>query len=75
MSLGPFDNNNRRQCFNVTIIDDTQRENSEDFTVDVHPCTGQPPPGRVIFNPRTGRTTIVDNDGKLQCSDIFSIVY
>ena len=64
MPLGPFGSGNRRQCFNVTILDDTQPENSEDFTVSVHPCPGPPPP-RVIFNPRRGRTTIEDDDRKL----------
>ena len=65
MTLGPFDNNNRRQCFNVNIRDDTQREGTEDFTVSVDDCPGPPPPGpRIIFNPRSGRTTIIDNDGK-----------
>ena len=65
MPLGPFGDRNRRQCFNVTILDDARPENSEDFTVNVHPCAGQPPPGRVIINPRIGRTTIEDEDRKL----------
>ena len=71
MSLGPFDNDNRRQCFNVNIRDDAQRESTEYFTVSVHPCPGPTPPGptppgpRIIFNPRSGRNFIVDNDGKL----------
>ena len=64
MPLGPFGSSNRRQCFNITILDDTQPENSEDFTVSVHPCPGTPPP-RVIFNPRVGRNTIEDDDRKL----------
>ena len=64
MSLGPFGSSNRRQCFNVRILDDTQPENSENFAVSVHPCPGPPPP-RVIFNPRRGRTTIEDDDRKL----------
>ena len=66
MTLGPFDNNTRRQCFNINIRDDTQREDPEDFTVNVHDCPGPPPPGpRIFFNPRSGRTTIIDNDGEL----------
>ena len=71
MPLGPFGSGNRRQCFNVTILDDTQPENSEDFTVSVHPCTGPTPPGptppgpRIIFNPRVGRNIIEDDDRKL----------
>ena len=64
MTLGPFGSGNRRQCFSVSILDDTQPENSEDFTVSVHPCPGSPPP-RVIFNPRVGRNTIEDDDRKL----------
>ena len=69
--LGPFNDNNRRQCFNVTIRDDTQRESTEYFDVTVHTCPGPTPdgPGRIIFNPRSGRTTIID--GELQCSDTF----
>ena len=64
LTLGPFGSGNRRQCFNVSILDDTQPENSEDFTVSVHPCPGPPPP-RVIFNPRVGGNTIEDDDRKL----------
>ena len=65
LPLGQLGDRNRRQCFNVTILDDVQPENSEDFTVDVHPCTGQPPPGGIIIDPRIGRTTIEDEDRKL----------
>ena len=64
LTLRPFGSGNRRQCFNVSILDDTQPENSEDFTVSVHPCPGPPPP-RVIFNSRVGRNTIEDDDRKL----------
>ena len=64
-SLGPFGSNNTRLCFNITILDDTQPENSENFTMSVHPCPDSPPPPRVIFNPRVGRHRIEDDDRKL----------
>ena len=64
MRLGPFGSSNSRLCFNITILDDTQPENSEDFTVSVHFCPGPPPP-RVIFNPRVELHTIEDDDRKL----------
>lgn len=64
--LGPFDNNDRRQCFNVNILNDTQVENPENFTVNVQSCPDETPPERVDINPSTGTTTIVDDDGELQ---------
>ena len=65
MSLGPFGSSNRRLCFSVSILDDTQPENSENFTVSVHPCPGTPAPGRVILNLQVSRHTIEDDDCKL----------
>ena len=65
MPLGPFGRNISRLCFNITILDDTQPENSENFTMSVDSCPGSPPPPRVIFNPRVGRHRIEDDDRKL----------
>ena len=62
--LGPFGNNNRHQCFNVNILNDTQVENPENFTVNVQFCHGETPPERVGINPSTGTTTIIDDDGE-----------
>ena len=66
MPLGPFGNSNRRQCFNVRILNDSVAEMTEqDFMVNVHFCPGQPPPERVDINPSSGTTTIIDADREL----------
>ena len=62
--LGPFGSNNNHQCFNVSILDDTWSENSEEFMVNVQFCPGDQPE-RVDINPPTGTTTIIDDDGEL----------
>jgi len=65
MRLGPFGNNNRRQCFTVNILNDTQSENTENFMVNVSFCPSEPVPPRVDINPRNATTMIIDDDGKL----------
>ena len=64
MYLGPFGSNNNHQCFNVSILDDTWSENSEEFMVNVQFCPGDQPE-RVDINPVTGTTAIIDDDGEL----------
>ena len=63
MHVGPFGNDDRRQCFNVNILNDTQSENSEYFTINVQFCPGDQPE-RVDINPSSGNTTIIDDDGE-----------
>jgi len=65
MRLGPFGNSNRRQCFTVNILNDTQSENTENFMVNVSFCPGEPVPPRVDIDPRNATTVIIDDDGKL----------
>ena len=64
MYLGPFSNDDRRQCFTVNILNDTQSESPEYFMVSVHFCPGEQPE-RVDINPSIGNTTIIDDDGEL----------
>ena len=64
MYLGPFSNDDRRQCFTVNILNDTQSESPEYFMVNVHFCPGEQPE-RVDINPSSGNTTIIDDDGEL----------
>ena len=64
MYLGPFSNDDRRQCFTVNILNDTQSESSEYFMVSVQFCPGDKPE-RVDINPSSGNTTIIDDDGEL----------
>ena len=62
--VGPFGKDDRRQCFNVNILNDTQSENSEYFMVNIQFCPGDQPE-RVDINPSRSNTTIIDDDGKL----------
>jgi len=64
MYLGPFSNDDRRQCFTVNILNDTQSESPEYFMVSVQLCPGDNPE-RVDINPSIGNTTIIDDDGEL----------
>ena len=62
-----FDNKNRRQSFNVTIIDDSLFELDhmvEDFTLELRfdPFAFSPP-SNVILHPNTTTVDIVDNEG------------
>ena len=66
MPLGPFGNNDSRQCFDVNIMNDAEPEDLEDFMVIVQFCPGVPQPEGVDINPQTGNTTIMDDDGELQ---------
>ena len=64
MTLGPFGNSIRRQCFNVNILNDTQSENSEYFMIQVQFCHGETFE-RVDIDPSSGTTTIMDDDSEL----------
>ena len=64
MHVGPFGKDDRRQCFNVNILNDTQSESSEYFVVIIQFCPGDQPE-RVDINPSSGNTTIIDDDGEL----------
>ena len=64
MYLGPFSNDDRRQCFTVNILNDTQSESPEYFMVNVHFCPGEQPE-MVDINPSSGNTTIINDDGEL----------
>ena len=66
MARGPFGNSNRRQCFNVMILDDSLAEmTEEDFMVNVQFCPGESQPDRVDIDPSSGTTTIIDADREL----------
>ena len=64
MYLGPFSNDDRRQCFTVNILNDTQSESPEYFMVSVQLCPGDKPE-RVDINPSSANITIIDDDGEL----------
>ena len=65
LPLGPFGDSNRRQCFNVSILNGLPEMTEEDFMVNVQFCPGQPQPQNVDIDPSSGTTIIVDADGKL----------
>ena len=65
MRLGPFGDSNRRQCFNVNILNDNRAENPENFMVNVQFCPGETSPARVDIDPSSGTTTIIDDEGEL----------
>ena len=58
--LGPFNDATRVQCFNVTIIDDTDPERDEVFFIDFVPTLET-----VNIGPSRVSVTILDNDRKL----------
>ena len=59
--LGPFGNKDRRRCFTVDILRDTNRaEDPEDFMVVVTFCPGEAVPPNTVINPRNATTTIID---------------
>ena len=64
MPLGPFGNDDRRQCFNVNLTNDAEPEDPEDFMVIVQFCPGEAQPERVDITPQNDTTTIMDNDGE-----------
>ena len=64
MPLGPFGNSNRRQCFDVNIMNDAEPEDLEDFMITVQFCPGEAQPERVDIDPQTGTTTIMDDDSE-----------
>ena len=51
MRLGPFGNSDRRQCFDVNIMNDANPEEPEDFMVIVQFCPGEAQPQRVHIDP------------------------
>ena len=59
----PFNTTVRRQCFNVTIRDDSVPENDETFTVTIEHDTDAPSPS-ITVEPNLVTITIVDRDGK-----------
>ena len=62
MRLGPFGNNNRLQCFDVTVIDDNVPEMIEEFMTMVTFCPGEPVPPNTIITPPNSTVVIQDND-------------
>ena len=54
-----FNTNNRRQCFNVSIVNDDAAENTEDFTVTI---TNEVPSLSVNVTPDVATITILDRD-------------
>ena len=58
-----FDNDNRRQSFDVTIIDDSQTELDEKFTLELRVDPFSTTPSNVILSPNTTTVDIIDNEG------------
>lgn len=65
LEFGPFTNSTRRQCFNVTINDDSTLETTERFTVALNVTMETT---RVAIQPDRAHATvqIVDDDSKSQ---------
>ena len=55
----PFNMNNRRQCFNVSIVNDNIPENAESFNVTIMNSVSTP---LVIVEPADVIITILDRD-------------
>ena len=62
MRLGPFGNNNRLQCFNVTVVDDDEPEEIEEFMTVVTFCPGEPVPPNPIITPPNSTVVSQDKD-------------
>ena len=58
----PFNTDNRRQCFNVSIVNDEIPENAEYFNVTI--SNSEPSP-LVRVQPDEAMVTILDRGGKL----------
>ena len=57
----PFNTNNRRQCFNVAIVNDIVPERTESFTVTIRHDVPSP---LIIVQPDEVNITILDDDCK-----------
>ena len=58
-----FDNDNRRQSFDVAILDDNSMEDRETFSLELRFDPFEiPPPSNVILTPNVSVVTILDND-------------
>ena len=64
MRLGPFGNNNRLLCFNVTVVDDNVPEMIEEFMTVVTFCPGEPVPPNTNITPPNSTVVIRDNDSE-----------
>ena len=63
-----FSEMNRRESFDVTIIDDSAFElDVEDFTLELRfdPFALDPPPSNVELSPNVSTIEIIDDDGKI----------
>lgn len=58
-----FDNENRRDCFNLSITDDTRAENTEQLTIQLDTLPDTPLPSGVLLNPNVATVEILANDG------------
>ena len=54
-----FDNNNRRRCFNVPILEDVAYENDEEFRADI---VLSPSISGVMVDPESATIKIIDLD-------------
>ena len=55
-----FSDANRQRSFDVTIIDDSSREDAESFSLEL--VTLDPRPSNVILNPNVSVVTILDDN-------------
>ena len=55
----PFNTDNRRQCFNVTIVNDDSAEDTEHFTMKI---MNSVPSALVMVRPAQAIVTILDRD-------------
>ena len=60
-----FDNFNRRQSFNVAILDDSQMELDENFTLELRFNPFLTPPSNVILSPNATAVDIIDDEGMI----------
>jgi len=63
LSLNEFGDHKRRQCFNITIIDDNTGENNEMFTVVLAKPSNERQP-YIRIHPGTIAITITDDDNR-----------
>jgi len=64
-TLATFTNDQPRQCFNVTIVDDTELESTEDFfaSLTLIPASVTTiDPSRITVDPAQATVNIIDND-------------
>ena len=71
-----FDNANRQQSFNMTILDDSLFElDAENFTLELRFSPFEIPPSNAVLQPNVSTVEILDEDCKIETIIRITIIY